>query len=90
VLEVPGEALRPLLQAGRLENGSSPEASGLGIGDWIWTTNVTDKQICRLWRQFSIPPGVPLLHAELRMTADNGYTVYLDGKEVGRAEIPTA
>ncbi len=84
VLEVPGETLKPLQQAGLLEMGTTPAASELGLGDWIWTTNVTDRQACHLWRAFDIPPNAQVVHAELRMTADNSYTVFLDGREIGR------
>jgi signal transduction histidine kinase len=84
VLEVPGEKLKPLLQAGLLEMGTTPEASELGVGDWIWTTNVADRQACHLWRAFDIPQTAPVVRAELRMTADNSYTAYLDGREIGR------
>ena len=84
VLEVPGEKLKPLLQAGILEAGTTAQASELGIGDWIWTTNVTDRQSCRLWRGFDIPGKSLVARAELRMTADNSYTAYLDGREIGR------
>ena len=84
VMTVAGETLKPLLQAGLLEMGTTPEASELGIGDWIWTTNVTDRQACRLWQAFDLPPDAPVVRAELRMTADNSYTAYLDGREIGR------
>jgi signal transduction histidine kinase len=84
VLELAGEKLRPLVQAGLLEMGTTPEASELGVGDWIWTTPVADRQTCRLWRAFDLPPNLPVGRAELRMTADNSYTVYLDGREIGR------
>jgi signal transduction histidine kinase len=84
VLEVPGEILQPLQQAGRLEMDTTPAASELGLGDWIWTTNATDRQACHLWRAFDLPPNTPVVRAELRMTADNSYTVYLDGREIGR------
>jgi signal transduction histidine kinase len=84
VLEVPGEKLKPLLQAGLLEMGTTPEASELGIGDWIWTTNASDRQTCCLWRSFDIPGDTRVVRAELRMTADNSYTVDLDGQEIGR------
>jgi signal transduction histidine kinase len=90
VLEVAGEKLKPLLQAGLLEMGVTPEASELGIGDWIWTTNVTDRQACHLWRAFDIPANSPVVRAELRMTADNSYTVYLDGREIGRGGDPNS
>ena len=86
ILEVPGEALRAIAEAGRMGGGRTPEAAALGVGDWIWTTNVTDKQTCRFWRDFTIPIGSRVTHATLRMTADNGYTVYLDGREIGRSE----
>ena len=84
LLEVSAETLKPLVQAGWLELGTTPEASELAIGDWIWTTNVTDRQACRLWRAFEIGEESPVVRAELRMTADNSYTVYLDGREIGR------
>ena len=54
------------------------------IGQWIWTTNCYDKQTCRLWRDFEIPAGAKILRATLRITVDNGYTLFLDGQEIGR------
>ena len=54
------------------------------IGQWIWTTNFTDKQSCRLWRAFEIPAGAKISRATLRITVDNGYTLFLDGQEIGR------
>jgi signal transduction histidine kinase len=90
VLEVSGEKLKPLLEAGLLETGTTPEASELGIGDWIWTTNVTDWQACHLWHAFEIPQNTQVVRAELRMTADNSYTVYLDGREIGRGGDPNS
>jgi signal transduction histidine kinase len=59
-------------------------AEEFGIGAWIWTTNVQDKQTCRLWHAFDIPKGTLLAKAILRITADNGYRVFLDGREIGR------
>ncbi len=84
VVEVTGKQLQPLRDAGLLETGTTPEASELGVGDWIWTTNVTDRQSCHLWRAFDIPAAPAVSRAILRMTADNSYTVYLDGREIGR------
>ena len=88
VLELPGDRLKPFLQAGLLEIGASPASSELGLGDWIWTTNVTDRQACRFWRAFNIPANVPVTRARLQLTADNSYTVYLDGREIGRGGDP--
>jgi signal transduction histidine kinase len=59
-------------------------ADQLGIGAWIWTSNKTDKQTCRLWRSFAVPKDTPLARATLRITADNGYRIFFDGREIGR------
>ncbi len=53
-------------------------------GVWIWDKETRDKQTCHFWRQFEIPKGGDVLHAQLRIAADNAYTVYLDGRELGR------
>ncbi|HVV01647.1 MAG TPA: ATP-binding protein [Verrucomicrobiae bacterium] len=54
-----------------------------GVGSWIWGPHTTDQQTCRLWKSFEIPPGVQRL-ARLRITADNAYMVFLDGREIGK------
>lgn len=56
----------------------------LGIGRWIWTTNFTSKQTCRLWRDFTIPATNELRKAVLRLTVDNTYRIFLDGREIGQ------
>lgn len=56
----------------------------LGVGRWIWTTNFTDKQVCRLWRIFTIPSTNVVRKANLRLTADNLYRLYLNGREIGQ------
>ncbi len=55
-----------------------------GLGSWIWTTNTYPRQTCRFWRSFEIPRGAVVVRGVLRMTADNGYLLYLDGRVVGR------
>lgn len=90
VLELPGTRLRPFLQEGLLEIGSGPAASELGLGDWIWTTNLTDRQACRFWRTFDVPSTPPATHALLYLTADNSYNVYLDGRQIGRGSDPNS
>jgi len=55
-----------------------------GVGSWIWDSETRNKQTCRLWTSFHIPKGSPVADARLRMTADNGYRVFLDGQEIGR------
>jgi signal transduction histidine kinase len=55
-----------------------------GLGAWIWTTNVYPRQTCRFWKAFEVPSASPVVRAALRIAADNGYTLFLDGREVGR------
>jgi signal transduction histidine kinase len=54
------------------------------LGLWIWDAKPADKQMCRLWKSFVIPPGAPVTRAILRITVDNGYGLFLDGREIGR------
>src|SRR5665213_2944150 len=54
------------------------------LGQWIWDTNTLDKQTCRFWKSFTIPAGAKVASAILRITVDNGYSLYLDGREIGR------
>ena len=60
-----------------------PEATN-HLGQWIWDTNAFDKQTVCFWRPFEIPLGSKITHATLRITVDNGYTLFLDGNEIGR------
>ena len=84
VLPVPRDLITRLAREGLLEIGPTPVAAELGIGNWIWTTNVADKQTCRLWHTFDVPADTLVAKATLRITADNGYRVFLDGREIGR------
>jgi signal transduction histidine kinase len=54
------------------------------IGSWIWETNTLDRQTVRFWKSFEIPSEKDVKRARLRLTADNEYTLYLDGREIGR------
>jgi signal transduction histidine kinase len=54
------------------------------LGQWIWDTNTFDKQTCRLWKEFEIPPKAKVARAILHITVDNGYSLFLDGRELGR------
>jgi signal transduction histidine kinase len=55
-----------------------------GLGSWIWAAKTFDRQTCLLWRSFEIPHSAVVKHAQLRMTVDNEYTLFLDGRELGR------
>ena len=54
------------------------------LGQWIWETNASDKQTVRLWKAFEIPALKKISSARLHITVDNGYTLFLDGEEIGR------
>jgi len=84
IIQIPRNYLIDLWRTGKAEIGPDPQTADLGLGSWIWTDTVADKQPCRLWRTFIIPPGTLVSRAVLRITADNGYRVFLDGREVGR------
>ena len=54
-----------------------------GLGSWIWDSRTLDRQWCQLWREFEVPLTPRVVHAQLRMTVDNEYTLFLDGRELG-------
>jgi len=55
-----------------------------GLGSWIWAAKTYDRQTCQLWRAFDIPEQSVVTHARLVLTVDNEFTLYLDGRELGR------
>lgn len=54
-----------------------------GLGSWIWEEKTLDNQTCQFWKTFEIPQAAKVTRARLVMTADNEYTLYLDGRELG-------
>ena len=54
-----------------------------GLGCWMWDKVTFDKQTVRFWQSFEVPKTNPVVHAELRIAADNAYRVWLDGQELG-------
>jgi signal transduction histidine kinase len=54
------------------------------VGSWIWDLRTLDKQTCRLWKTFDIPRGAKVSSAVLYITVDNGYRLFLDGRDIGR------
>jgi signal transduction histidine kinase len=58
-------------------------ASTNGLGCWIWDKQTLDKQTIHLWQSFNIPESNPATHAELRISADNAFRVWMDGQEIG-------
>lgn len=61
-----------------------PSDATNGLGAWIWAAQTSDKQICQLWRDFEIPRGSKVSRAVVRITADNGYRLLLNGRELGQ------
>ena len=55
-----------------------------GLGSWIWASRTYDGQTCQLWRTFEVPDSSAVTNARLVMTVDNEFTLYLDGRELGR------
>jgi len=55
-----------------------------GLGSWIWEEKTLDNQTCQLWKTFEIPKNGRVTKARLVMTVDNEFTLYLDGRELGR------
>ncbi|HTV42866.1 MAG TPA: ATP-binding protein [Candidatus Sulfotelmatobacter sp.] len=54
-----------------------------GLGYWIWAKQVLDKQTIWLWKAFQVPQSDPVVHAKLSVSADNAFTVWMDGQEIG-------
>jgi len=55
-----------------------------GLGSWIWEETTTNNQTCQFWNTLEIPAGASVTKARLVITADNEFTLFLDGRELGR------
>lgn len=73
-----------LLWAGVAGAHGGPLHAKTGVGAWIWDQSHHDRQECRFVRAFDIPAGAEVESAELHITADNSYQVFLDGQPIGR------
>ncbi len=54
------------------------------LGTWIWAKETTNRQVCQFWRAFELPATNAVVRSRLRLTADNEFVLYLDGRELGR------
>jgi signal transduction histidine kinase len=77
--------------AGRVDEGASTNSTAAllseatnHLGRWIWDAKTFDKQTCRFWKSFVVPPGTIVSRATLWITVDNSYQLFLDGREIGR------
>lgn len=54
------------------------------LGSWIWDAKLFDGQACQFWRAFDVPPLTnKVINARLLLTADNEFTLFFDGREIG-------
>jgi signal transduction histidine kinase len=74
----------PEIEKSVQESSAAANEATNNLGDWIWAAKTFDSQTCRLWRSFEIPATSTVTRARLRMTVDNEYILYLDGRELGR------
>lgn len=63
---------------------SGHETEGGGAERWIWGETVSDRQVCRFSKAFVVPEDALVEGATLRVTADNSYQLFLDGREIGQ------
>jgi len=78
-------SLAAMACASPLHAGNPPIVDpDLGVGPTIWTDHFRDGQVVRFVRGFTIPPGAVVREARLRITADNSYEVFLDGRVIGQ------
>ena len=65
----------------------APADPCLSAAKWIWHPAATDAaQTCRLRRSFEIPAGRHVVTAPLKVSADDRYVLFLDGRPVGMGD----
>jgi hypothetical protein len=80
--ETPAPESRDAISTYRLSK--IPPDAKKGLGSWIWTDKTFDHQACRLWKGFDIPKDTKVVEARMRITVDDGYQMYLDGRELSQ------
>jgi hypothetical protein len=55
-----------------------------GLGSWIWQEKTLNNQTCHFWKTVDVPEQWRVTKARLVLTTDNEFTLYLDGRELGR------
>lgn len=68
----------------RMEMAAPDVSPTNGLGSWIWAEKTLDNQTCQFWHTFDIPDAGKIAKARLVMTTDNEFTLFLDGRELGR------
>ncbi len=59
---------------------------GWKFGSWIWHPKQADKQTVYLRRTLILPEGAKVAEARLRCTADNAFTLFVNGEQVGKGD----
>ena len=77
------EPARGIADSAATPSASITDATN-GLGSWIWSAETHGRQSCRFWQAFEIPNSALVVRALLRMTVDNEYKLFLDGREVGK------
>ncbi len=80
--DAPASASRDQSSTYRLQ--TIPPDAKQGLDSWIWTDKTFDHQACRLWKDFDIPKDAKVVEARMRITVDDGYQMYLDGRELSQ------
>jgi signal transduction histidine kinase len=80
--ETPASETRDESSTYRLQ--TIPPDARKGLGCWIWTDKTFDHQACRLWKDFDIPKDTKVVEARMRISVDDGYQMYLDGRELSQ------
>ena len=61
-----------------------PEQADVAMGQWIWHPTQQDKKGTVFFRAtFDLDGGASVAAATVKMTVDNGFTLYLNGRQVG-------
>jgi signal transduction histidine kinase len=79
-----GAEMRPSIFTNFWPDSSTKLSATYNVGWWIWSAQTYDQQTCRFWRAFEIPRSAAVTYARIRMTVDNSYRLFLDGREIGK------
>ena len=59
------------------------------LGQWIWHPDAQpNAHTCWFRKSFIVPAGKAVSRAEMRITADNSFALYVNGKRVGESVAP--
>ena len=62
---------------------ATPNTALDSLGSWIWDAKTFDDQTCLFWQTIDLPITNKIVNARLLLTADNEFTLFIDGREIG-------